>query len=279
MRQVAEKIDLSESTWPSTAQRAAPLSMQSNRREIVAQIFGREIEYFYDSARMLGYFCLDQSKSGVRPGIVLVHDAFGVGEYMKRRADAVAELGYAVLAADIWGDGAQLREESEIRPMIGRFARDRKTWMARLQEAHKVLAAQPNVEAASIASIGYCFGGASVLEYLRTVGSVKGVVSFHGGLDLVGADWSSAPSKEGKALILTGAEDPMAKPSVLLELQDNLTKASLHWEVNIYGNTKHGFTRPDSDRANKPQVVAYNAQSERRSWLAMCRFLDEIFSA
>jgi len=71
----------------------------------------------------------------------------------------------------------------------------------------------------------------------------------------------------------------MAKPSVLLELQKNLTQAGVDWEVNIYGNTKHGFTRPDSDRTNKPEVIAYNSQSERRSWAAMRRFLDEIFSA
>ena len=242
------------------------------------KIVGKPIEYFYDTSRLVGYFCEGETTFGKRPGIVLVHDAFGVGDYMKRRANALAELGYAVLVADIWGEGAQPQEESEIGPLIGRFAGDRATWMGRLQEAHKVLTSQPQVDARKIASIGFCFGGASVLEYLRTSGDTQGVVSFHGGLDLVGTEWSSPAGKRGKALILTGADDPMAKPSVLLELQKNLTQAGVDWEVNIYGNTKHGFTRPDSDRTNKPEVIAYNSQSERRSWAAMRRFLDEIFS-
>jgi dienelactone hydrolase len=104
-------------------------------------------------------------------------------------------------------------------------------------------------------------------------------VSFHGGLDLVGRDWLMTATKRGKAMILSGADDPMAQSSMLLELQTNLTRAGVDWGVNVYGNTKHGFTRPDSDRANRPEVIAYNPQSEQRSWASMSRFLNEIFSA
>jgi len=243
------------------------------------QDFASRIEYSYDSAHMMGYLALPKPKTGARPGVVLVHDAFGVGEYVKQKADALAELGYVALAADVWGDGVQPRDDAEIRPLIGRFASDRKTWMGRLQAAHKVLSAQPDVDPARVAFVGYCFGGASVLEYLRTVGGVTGVISFHGGLDLVGNDWAAAQSTGSKALILTGAADPLARPSSLLELQDNLTRAGVNWEVNIYGNTKHGFTRPDSGRASKPEMFAYSNQNDRRSWTAMCRFLEEIFSA
>jgi dienelactone hydrolase len=197
---------------------------------------------------------------------------------MKRTAERVAELGYAALAADVWGDGKQLRDESEIGPTIGRFASDRTTWMGRLHAAHHALISQNGVDASKIAFIGYCFGGASVLEYLRhSCGSVRGVVSFHGGLNLVGSDWSSTPPG-GKALILTGFEDPMADSTMLLDLQKGLTEADIDWEVDTYGHTKHGFTRPDSGRANRPEVIAYNQRADRRSWAAMCRFLEEIFS-
>jgi dienelactone hydrolase len=240
---------------------------------------GESIEYFYESARLVGYFCRDQSLTGDRPGIVLVHDAFGVGDYIKQKADALARLGYSVFAADIWGDGAELTDERQIGPMIGRFASDRTNWMGRLGQAHKTLLALSRVDARRIASIGYCFGGASVLEYLRVVGNVNGVVSIHGGLDLVGSDWNSPEVNRGKALILSGADDPMAQPSVLLKLQESLTGSGVDWEANVYGNTKHGFTRPDSDSAGKPGVIAYNPQSERRSWAAMLRFLEEILPA
>lgn len=243
----------------------------------MSQIAGKSVEYSYDSARLVGHFCKDGAAADPRPGVVIVHDAFGVSDAMKQIAARVAELGYAVLAADLWGDGAQLKEESAIGPMIGRMASDRKCWMGRLHAAQEALAAQPGVNAGKIAMTGYCFGGASVLEYLRTTGGVKGVVSFHGGLDLVGGEWESAPAG-GKALILTGYDDPTAKSATVVQLADNLTKAGVDWEIDMYGHTKHGFTRPESDRANKPEFVAYNAQSDRRSWAAMTRFLEEVFA-
>jgi len=78
----------------------------------VPKIVGKPIEYFYDTSRLVGYFCEGETTFGKRPGIVLVHDAFGVGDYMKWRADALAELGYAVLVADIGGEGAQPRKRA-----------------------------------------------------------------------------------------------------------------------------------------------------------------------
>ena len=242
----------------------------------MSSAIGRKLEYRCDSARLVGHYCTSGSP-GARPGVVVVHDAFGVSEHIKHIAERVSGLGYAALAADLWGDGAQLRDESEIGPAIGRLAGDRKTWMGRLRAAREMLAAQDGVDASKVAFIGYCFGGASVLEYLRTVGGVRGVVSFHAGLDLVAPDWSNAPAG-GMALVLTGAEDPLAPPAALQALQQGMTSADVNWEVHIHGHTRHGFTNPNADRANKPNVIAYNAQSDRRSWDAMSRFLHEAFA-
>lgn len=244
----------------------------------MSDVSGQSLAYSFEGTRLLGHYSGPSVGSGKRPGVVIVHDAFGVGDAMKAKAEQLANIGYAALAADLWGDGKQLREEGEIGPMIGRFAGDRRTWMGRLKAAHETLAAQPGVDTDNIASIGYCFGGASVLEYARTTGGVKGVVSFHGGLNLVLPDWTGASTK-GKVLILTGADDPMAASDTLLAVQNGMTAAGVDWETNIYGHTKHGFTNPNSDRANKPQVIAYSAQADKRSWAAMVRFLAEIFAA
>lgn len=226
---------------------------------------------------MVGYFCATES-SQLLPGIVVIHDAFGLSDRMRHIVERLAALGYAALAADVWGEGKQLRDESMIRPTIGRFAGDRNEWMGRLKAAQAALLAQPATDRSKVALVGYCFGGASVLEYVRTVGGIRGAVSFHGGLELVGKEWG-ATSAGAKVLVLTGADDPAATASALLELQQNLTTAGIDWEVDIYSQTKHGFTNPDSDKANRPQFAAYNAQSDRRSWAAMHRFLEEIFSS
>ncbi|MBC2384651.1 hypothetical protein HF257_23755 [Pseudomonas sp. WS 5106] len=232
----------------------------------------KALEYVHDDARLLGYLSVPEGDR--LPAVLLVHDAFGVSDFIKGIAEKLAGVGYATLAADVWGEGKVLTAESEIGPLIGRFAGDRKAWMGRLQAARAALAAQPEVDGERIVIIGYCFGGASALEYLRTVGDVRGAVSLHGGLDLVSEDWTHAPSLR-KALLLTGFEDPMAALPKLAALQQSMNNAGVDWEVNLYGHTKHGFTRPDSDRANKPQVIAYHAQSDKRAWAALQRFLEE----
>ncbi|WP_247256494.1 dienelactone hydrolase family protein [Pseudomonas moorei] len=234
--------------------------------------FNKSLEYIYDDACLRGYF--SRPEGDALPGVLLVHDAFGVSDFIKGIADRLSSAGYATLAADVWGDGTQLKSESEIGPMIGRFAADRKTWMGRLQAARKTLAAQPGVDSDRIVIVGYCFGGASALEYLRTVGDVRGAVSIHGGLDLVSEEWAHSPSLR-KALLLTGYDDPMAALPKLASLQQSMNSAGVDWEVNLYGHTRHGFTRPDSDRANKPEVIAYHAQSDKRAWAALHRFLEE----
>jgi dienelactone hydrolase len=239
-------------------------------------INGRDVDYWFESVRMVGYFCADDALPAPRPGILLVHDAYGLGAYTKHKAEEVAALGYAVLAADVWGYGKEPVSESERGALTQQVTRDSHTWMGRLREAHRALLAQSRVDPARTAMIGYCFGGTSALEYSRTIGGIRGAISFHGGLNRVGRDWSAAPAGT-KLLILTGFEDPRADMASLLELEQRLMGAKIDWEVDIYSKTKHGFTRPDSDRANKPQL-GYNAQSDRRSWSAMSRFLAEIFS-
>lgn len=242
----------------------------------MSRLTGNAVEYAFDSERLVGYL----TRSGNlerQPGVVIVHDAFGVSDAMKGIADRVAALGYAVLVADVWGNGAQLHDESQIGPMIGRFASDRKTWMGRLQAAQQTLAAQPGVDGSRIAFTGYCFGGASVLEFLRTGAVVPGVVSLHGGLDLVGEDWQAARAGS-KALVLTGFDDPMASASKLLAVQQAMNAAQIGWEVDSYGLTRHGFTNPNADKANRPEVLAYSAQADRRSWAAMSRFLAEVLA-
>lgn len=242
---------------------------------MMTKIVSKALEYSHGSDRLVGYYCYDGDKAGPRPGIFIVHDAFGVGPSVMRTAERLAELGYAALVVDIWGDGRQLREESEIGPMIGRFASDRAAWMGRVDAGRAALATQAEVEPAKVAGIGYCFGGASVLEYVRTGGDALGVVSFHGGLDLVGREWQVSKTK-AKVLVLTGHDDPMAKPAALADLQQAMTSAGINWEVNCYGHAKHAFTNPHADKAGKPELFAYNAQADARSWNAMRSFLTEV---
>lgn len=239
----------------------------------MTDITAESLRYSHADTELVGY--LVRSEGTPRPGVLLIHDAFGVSEPMKAAARRIAQLGYTVLLADLWGGGATPGSQDEIGPLIGSMASDRERWVARIRAGHDTLIAHPDVADAPVVAVGYCFGGSSALEYLRHGGGVDGVVSFHGGLDLVGTDWSQA-NADAKVLILTGAEDPMAPRDVVNALEDGMTSAEVDWEVAVYGAAKHAFTNPHADKAGRPEVLAYDARADRRSWNAFTLFLEEI---
>ncbi|MCW4385667.1 dienelactone hydrolase family protein [Salinibacterium sp. SYSU T00001] len=235
----------------------------------------RDIEYSHDGTRMIGYLSAPEGAQG-RPGILLIHDAFGLSDDMKQLAERYAGLGFAVFAADVWGERTTPTSEPEIGPLIGAMVGDRPRWLARIRAAHEAFEAQPEVDADSIVAIGYCFGGSSALEHLRTGGRLRGVVAVHAGLDLLAPGWEAATAS-ASVLICTGAEDPMATDAMRAELQAGLSGAGIDWELDLYSDTVHAFTNPKSAHSPNPAVIAYNPRSAKRSWQATERFLAELF--
>lgn len=238
----------------------------------MAQRLDRDLEYSFDGARMLGRL-FDPVGPASGAGMLVVHGAHGLDDHVANCAARMAELGHAVLAVDLWGERRLLTDPAEIGPMLGRFADDRALWMGRIEAARQALAAATGVNRLGIA--GYCFGGSSALEFLRTGGDVAVAVSFHAGLDTVGEDWSKATTG-AVVLISTGAEDPLAKADDLARIEAGMTAAGVAWETNIYGGTKHAFTEPD--RPGAPPFAAYDARADRRSWAAMRDVLAMAFA-
>lgn len=238
----------------------------------MTELAAQSLRYTHEGTELIGYLVARPGTE--RPGVLLIHDALGVSEPMKAIAHRIAELGYTVLLADLWGEGRVPAGDDEIGPLIGQLASNRELWTGRVKAGHEQLLAQEQVAGGPVTAVGYCFGGSSVLEYVRVGGGVDGAVSFHGGLDLVGTDWAAA-NADASVLILTGAEDPMAPQAVVDALQESISEAGLDWEVASYGATKHGFTNPHADKAGRPDVIAYNARAARRSWNAFTLFLQE----
>jgi dienelactone hydrolase len=239
----------------------------------VPKLTAQSLQYSHAGTELIGYLVRRQGTA--RPGVLLIHDAFGVSEPMKAAARRIAELGYSVLLIDLWGEGRTAGSDEEVGPLIGPLVSDREVWVGRVRAGHEALLAHPDVANAPVTAVGYCFGGSSALEYLRHGGGVDGVVTFHAGLDTVGTDWSQA-HPDAKVLVLTGAEDPIAPRDLLERLKDGLTGAGIDWEVALYGATKHAFTNPHADKAGRPEMLAYNPRADRRSWNAFTRFLEEI---
>ncbi|HET6420705.1 MAG TPA: dienelactone hydrolase family protein, partial [Geobacteraceae bacterium] len=191
------------------------------------------------------------------------------------RVEQLARLGYVAFGADIYGKGirpatpeAAAREAAKYRGADRSLLRER--GLAGLDELRK----QPNVDAGRLAAIGYCFGGTAVLELARSGADLKGVVSFHGGLDTPNP--ADARNIRAKVLVFHGADDPHVPPPQVAAFQEEMRKGGVDWQMVFYGGAVHSFTNPDSGN-DLSKGVAYNEKADRRSWEAMKLFLAEIF--
>ncbi|WP_022882236.1 dienelactone hydrolase family protein [Gryllotalpicola ginsengisoli] len=244
----------------------------------MTELTARDIPYEHRGTRMTGYFCAPKGGQTGLPGLVLVHDAFGLGEPMIRLAHRYAHLGFAVLAADVWGERKVPGSGEEIGPLIGGMVADREEWLGRIDSAHAALVAQPEVAGPETAIAGYCFGGASALEYVRVGGPVRAAVSVHGGLDLLAPDWHEA-TRSAQVLVCTGSADPMATAALRDALTTAMTDAGITWELDLYSGAQHGFTNPLSDLPGMPPGVAYDERASERAWAATESFLRDVFAA
>ncbi|HEX5243451.1 MAG TPA: dienelactone hydrolase family protein, partial [Tepidisphaeraceae bacterium] len=199
------------------------------------------VKYKAGSIEAEGFLAYDDSKPGKRPGIVVVPEWWGMTDYPKHRAQQLAELGYVAFAADMYGNGMTTDDPNQAGQWSGALRNgDRKELRARVMAALDQLKSNPRVDASKTAAIGYCFGGTTVLELARMGADVRGVVSFHGGLS------TQSPAEAGKVkakvLACHGADDKFESPEEVAAFQDELRKAKVDWQFNIYCNAVHAFT-------------------------------------
>lgn len=239
-----------------------------------AKVHGQLVDYKQGDTVLQGYLAYDDAFTGKRPGVLVVHAWMGLDDNARKRADMLASLGYVAFAADIYGKGVRPKDRSEAGKLAGKYKADRALLRARVNAGLARLVADPRVDPTRTAAIGYCFGGTTVLELARSGAAVKGVVSFHGGLD------SPTPADgkniKAKLLVLHGAADFYEKPEDLAAFQKELADAKVDWQLVEYGGAAHCFTDPTA--GNDPSTgCAYDPVADRRSWTAMRTFFDELF--
>lgn len=231
------------------------------------------LAYRAGDVQVSGYLARDASQAGRRPGVVVVHDAWGVGENVKMRARMLAEFGYVALVADLYGEGNAPRGVDEARAKLDFFKSNVDVLRGRIIGAVESLAMQPDVDNARLGAIGYCFGGTTVLELARAGADCAAVVSFHGLLT------TSKPAPAGtikaKLLVCTGAEDPMVPIEDVAAFQQEMRTAAADSQTIIYSGAQHGFANPFS---SKVPGISHDADADRRSWAAMRAHLAEAFA-
>jgi dienelactone hydrolase len=239
-----------------------------------AELKTKEIEYRQGDTLLQGYFVYDDRFEGKRPGVLVAHEWMGHNAYARRRAEQLAQLGYAAFALDMYGKGVMAKDPQEAAKMAQRFKDDRKLTRARVNAALVVLKQQPQVDAQRLGAIGYCFGGLVALELARSGADVDAVVTFHGALDTPTPQ--DAKNIKAKVLVLHGADDPFVPDEHVAAFRDEMRNAKADYAIVAYGGAVHGFTNPDNAKSAM-QGVAYNEKADHRSWQAMRDWFEEAF--
>lgn len=229
------------------------------------------IEYVHDGTTLAGYLAWDDSISGARPGILVSHAWAGRSQFENSKAEDLAKLGYAGFALDLYGKGVLGAGPDENAKLMQPFLDDRVRLSKRLAASHDTMCSADVVDKAQTAIMGYCFGGLCALDAARTGLPVHGAISLHGLFAAMG----TTQKIKAKVLALHGWDDPMAPPEAVMEFSKEMTAAQADWQLHAYGNTMHAFTNPQANNADMGTV--YDADADRRSWIAVQNFLAELF--
>ena len=222
---------------------------------------GASVTYQVDGQPYEGYYISPSDKA---PFLLLIHDWDGLTDYEVKRANMLADLGYAVFALDLFGAGVRPTEVKDRRQHTGELYKNREKMRALMKGALDA-AKRKGANIENAVAFGYCFGGAAVLELARSGADLKGFVTFHGGLQTPqGQDYSKA---RGKFLILHGSADTAITMDQFADLARELESAGLTHEMITYSGAPHAFTVFGAK--------SYQEAADKKSWKRFTEFLAD----
>jgi len=245
---------------------------------MAAKIETGTVTYTAGGANLASYVAQDAAQQGPRPGIVVFGEWWGLNDYQKRRARQLAELGYAVLAADVFGGGRIAANADEAGLLMKNLLEDMGATGERVRAAIEQLGRQPNVDPVRIGAMGYCLGGALSLHAARLGIGLVGVVSFHGSL---GPTHAAKPGDVlARVLVCHGEDDAFVSAEEQAGFRKEMDELGVDYKLVTYPGAKHGFTNPDAtENGIKYKLpLEYNETVDRESWQEMKGFWTEVFA-
>lgn len=242
-----------------------------------AAVQTREVAYQRGDQKFVGYLASDDSIEGKRPGVLVVHEWWGLNDYARKRADELAELGYVAFAVDMYGDGKTADHPKQAGEFASAVGGNPPLMKARFDAARRMLAKHQTVDPKHLAAIGYCFGGSVALEMARQGADLAAVASFHGALATKNP--AQAGKTKAKVLVMTGGDDAMIKPESVEAFEKEMKAAKVDYKVVVYPGAKHSFTNPTADENAKKfdLPMAYDPQADSASWKELKEFLARAF--
>lgn len=238
----------------------------------------KEVVYTSDSTTLKGFIVYDNNVKGKRPGVLIVHEWWGLNDYARNRARMLAELGYTAMALDMFGEGKTATHPEDAQKFASAIFSNLEIGEERFMAAYNFLKEQETVNPNNIGAIGYCFGGGVVLHMASIGTNLKAVASFHGGLQAI------APAEDGviKAFILVcnGADDPFVTKEQIEAFKKEMDQAKVQYEFINYEGAVHSFTNPAADSLGKKfdLPLAYNEKADKGSWQEMQKVFKRVFS-
>lgn len=241
----------------------------------MAEIITKTVEYKHGDVVLEGVISYDDAVKGKRPGVLVVHEWWGITDFTRERCEAFAKEGYVAFAADMYGKGVRATDRDQAAKLSGQFKDNTELLRARAKAGLDALLADERCDAKRVAAVGYCFGGTTVLNLAMSGADIAGVVSYHGGIGEM--KLSEGKTLKAKILVLHGADDPFIPAEAIAAFQESMRAAKADWQMLYYGNAVHSFTNP----AAKGEIpgAKYDATAAARSWEQTKLFFAELFGA
>jgi dienelactone hydrolase len=247
----------------------------SNQDSDQVQVKEEAVSYQIDTTTFGGYVAYDENKEGKRPVVLVVHEWWGLNDYVRGRAKQLAEMGYLAMAVDMFGSGKTADNPGDAEKLVTPF-KDPKLAKTRLDAAFAKAKEYTQADTANVAAIGYCFGGYVVLNAAKLGTDLDGVVSFHGGL---GGAPISKDLLKAKIFVAHGGADPFVPEVEVAAFKKGMDSISADYKFSVYPNATHAFTNPNATETGKKFniPIAYNAAADSASWKDMKEFFGRVF--
>ena len=235
-----------------------------------------KVIYSSGATTMIGFVAWDESSNKKRPVVLVVHEWWGLNEYTKTRVRQLASLGYLAMAVDMYGNGATADNPDDAGKLAEPFYKDPQMAKKRFDAALAKIKTYALADVNQVAAIGYCFGGAQVINMAKLGENLKGVVSFHGNLVVVPADKDLL---KAPILVCHGEEDKFVKPEEVALFKKQMDSIGAVYTFKSYPGATHAFTNPSATAVGEKfkMPIKYNETADKASWADMKDFFTKIF--
>lgn len=233
------------------------------------------ITYSVGNKEFKGFIAYDQSITGKRPAVLVVHEWWGLTDYPKARAIQLAKMGYIAFAVDLFGEGKIAANPTEAQALTAPFYADPQLAKTQLDAAIAKIKQYEQTDPTTIFAIGYCFGGSMVLNSAKLGSELKAVVSFHGGLKGVPANKDLL---KAKILVCHGGNDKFVSEEEVNTFKHQLDSIGADYKFIVFPNATHAYSNPASTATGKKfnMPIEYNKRADQNSWTDMKLFFESL---